>query len=77
MQVLARHTHMPCSVFKPPPRSTATQFLKAVGAFGPPRRVIRSHVVAAKGGKVLSSVVKISPEPSVKTATATALGNKQ
>lgn len=58
-------------------RPTAAQFLKAMGAFRPPRRVIRSHVVAVKGGKILSSVIKISPEPSVKSAIQTALDNKQ
>lgn len=50
---------------------TRLQFIKALGAFKPPRNVIRSHVVVAKGGKIVSSHIQISPGDSFAKAVAT------
>ncbi|KFM27179.1 Peroxiredoxin [Auxenochlorella protothecoides] len=47
------------------------EFIKALGAFKPPRNVIRSHVVVAKGGKIVSSHIQISPGDSFAKAVAT------
>ncbi|GAB0489767.1 hypothetical protein MMPV_000992 [Pyropia vietnamensis] len=42
--------------------------VKAIGAFKPPKNIKRSHVVVAKGGKVLDVRVMIGPEDSFKEA---------
>ncbi len=47
--------------------------IKAFGAFKQPKNIKRSHVVVAKGGKILDMRITISPGDSFAEATKTVL----
>jgi peroxiredoxin Q/BCP len=47
----------------------STKFLKRFGVFKAPKSVKRSHIIVAKGGKVVQVKIQISPGDSVDEAT--------
>ena len=69
---------MPCSLGHTPthPRRCC-QCAQALGALKPPKSVLRSHVVVAKGGKLLDVRNGVSPGDSFAQAAAFCAQNKQ